>query len=112
MCPWSCLRRPWKNSTYFLRDAGFWTFFYELLALGSHLCLGEATRTWQSLVRRVSPRRLLGNFQSQVMVLPRAVRTWKSGQYFNEHFICRFGLVGVVFSVVLTRFFGLRPVGR
>ena len=61
---------PWKNSTNLLRDAGFWTFFYELFALGSHLCLGEATRTWQSLVRRVSPRLLLGNFQSQVMVLP------------------------------------------
>ena len=52
-----------EESKYFLQDAGLWTIcFNELLVSGSHLCLGEAPRTWQSLVRRVSLRLLLKNF--------------------------------------------------
>ena len=52
LCGWR------KNFAYFLRDVN------EPLVSGSLLCLGEALRTWQSLVRRVSLRQLLKEFQS------------------------------------------------
>ena len=83
MRPWSCtgrfrlqssgLRRPWKNSTHFLREDArairTWTldiFVFEFVS-GSHSCLDEAPRTWQSL-------------HSVYVVSARPVRTWKSGQ--------------------------------
>ena len=52
MCPWFCLRKLWKNSTFFLHDT---VFFFELLF-------------WQALALAVVMgfRRMLRHFSDSI----------------------------------------------